>query len=385
MKKYLLLLLITVLSFSCDKKKQLPPNTYQINVSAPGVLNGIRAYIKIIDNRRQEINIDTAMVVNEKFSFSGKVNNAAIRILTVNSVKGSLAFILEPGELNISLYKDSLQNSKVEGTRNNVAFNTYKQNYRNLNNRVSNLRIERNEAKLNSDPKVLENKDIEFKKARKKQIDYPHNFIDANTDLDISLLILESQLIGANQNIKYLKRNMENLNEVINKNTGNKFIGQKVNTFIALKEREESISIGRKAPDFTSVDTNGKLVSLEAIKGKVTIIDFWAAWCGPCRRENPNIVRIYEKYHDKGLEIIGVSLDGRNNQSNPKQQWVKAIENDNLTWHQVSSLMYFRDPVAELYNINSIPATFVLNEDGIILAKKLRGKALENKISELLD
>ena len=93
MKKYLLLLLITVLSFSCDKKKQLPPNTYQINVSAPGVLNGIRAYIKIIDNRRQEINIDTAMVVNEKFSFSGKVNNAAIRILTVNSVKGSLAFI----------------------------------------------------------------------------------------------------------------------------------------------------------------------------------------------------------------------------------------------------------------------------------------------------
>ena len=123
----------------------------------------------------------------------------------------------------------------------------------------------------------------------------------------------------------------------------------------------------------------------DEVKGKATIIDFWAAWCGPCRRENPNVVNVYEKYHDKGLEIISISLDGRSNQQDSRQQWLKAIEDDNMNWHHASSLMYFRDPVAELYNINSIPATFVLNEDGIILAKKLRGKALENKISELLD
>jgi peroxiredoxin len=178
---------------------------------------------------------------------------------------------------------------------------------------------------------------------------------------------------------------MENLNEVINKNTGNKFIGQKVNTFIALKEREESISIGRKAPDFTSVDTNGKLVSLEAIKGKVTIIDFWAAWCGPCRRENPNLVRIYEKYHDKGLEIIGVSLDGNPRQKGAKDAWLNAIQKDNLTWYHVSNLQYFNDPIAKQFNINSIPATFIIDEDGLIVAKNLRGQALEDKIEELLN
>lgn len=385
MKKYLLLVLIIIFSFSCEKEKQLPPNTYQINVSAPGVLNGIRAYIKIIDNRRQEINIDTAMVVNEEFSFNGKVNNAAIRILSVNSIKGSLAFVLEPGETNISLYKDSLQLSKVEGTKNNNSFNIYKKNFRKLNDVVVNLRSERKDAKSNFDTIKLNNKNIEYDKARKKLTDYPHEFIDNNTDLDVSLLILETQLIGTNQNTEKFRKNLIGLRKVINKNAANKFIGQKINSFVALKEREESISIGRRAPNFKSLDPNGKMLSLDEVKGKVTIIDFWAAWCGPCRRENPNLVSIYQKYHDKGLEIIGVSLDGRNNQSNPKQQWVKAIENDNLTWHQVSSLMYFRDPVAELYNISSIPATFVLNEDGIILAKKLRGKALENKISELLD
>ena len=172
---------------------------------------------------------------------------------------------------------------------------------------------------------------------------------------------------------------MENLNEVINKNTGNKFIGQKVNTFIALKEREESISIGRKAPDFTSVDTNGKLVSLEAIKGKVTIIDFWAAWCGPCRRENPNLVRIYEKYHDKGLEIIGVSLD------KDADKWKEAIAKDNLTWAHVSNLKFWEDPIAKQYNVQAIPATFILDANGIIVAKDLRGDELRAKVLALLE
>jgi len=385
MKKYLVLLSLLTLLVSCEKKEPLPPNTYNINVSAPGVLNGIRAHIKIIDNRRQEINIDTAMVVNEQFTFTGKVNSAAIRVLSVNGVQGSLAFVLEPGELDIELYKDSLQYSKVKGTKNNDAFNEYKQKFRNLNTDVTKLRNERIAAKQNGDTALYETKHIDFQTIRQKQIDYPHDFIDANADLDVSLLILETQIIGGNQNLRRFKQNITALNDVINKNAANKFIGQKLNSFVAIKEREELISIGKKAPNFRSAKPNGEMVSLEDIKGKVTIIDFWAAWCGPCRRENPNLVRIYEKYHEKGLEIIGVSLDGRSNQSDPKQQWLKAIKDDNLPWHQVSSLMYFRDPVAELYNINSIPATFVLDENGIIIAKKLRGQALENKIAELLD
>lgn len=385
MKKFIVLLSFISILVSCEKKEPLPPNTYKINVSAPGVLNGIRAHIKIIDNRRQEINIDTAMVVNEQFTFTGKVSNSAIRILSVNGVNGSLAFILEPGELDVELYKDSIQFSKVEGTVNNELFNDYKQNYRALNDKVNKTRSERITAKQNNDTITQEQKHIEFQTLVQQRLDYPHDFIDKNTDKEVSLLILESQMIGGNQNLARFKKNAADLESIINRNASYKFIGQKLNAFIALKEAEERVSIGKKAPNFKSTTPDGETITLDEIRGKATIIDFWAAWCGPCRRENPNLVRVYEKYHDKGLEIIGVGLDGRSNQPDPKQSWKKAIEDDNLTWHQVSNLMYFRDPVAELYNINSIPAAFILDENGVIVAKKLRGQALENKIAELLD
>ena len=385
MKKYIVLLSLISVLVSCDKKEPLPPNTYKINVSAPGVLNGLRAYIKIIDDRRQEINIDTAMVVNEQFSFTGNVNNAAIRVLSVNGVNGSLAFILEPGEVDIELYKDSIQYSKIEGTKNNEAFNEYKASFRELNEQVNKVRNDRKSAKANNDSTTYEAKYIEYETLSQKRLDYPHDFIDKNPDLDVSLLILESQIIGSNQNLRLFKENMAALKDVLNKNASNKFIGQKLNAFVAQKEAEEALSIGKVAPDFKAPQPNGEMLTLNDIKGKATIIDFWAAWCGPCRRENPNVVKVYEKYHDKGLEIISISLDGTNNQPDPKQSWLKAIEDDKMNWHHVSNLMYFRDPVAQLYNINSIPATFILDENGVIVAKKLRGQALENKIAEMLD
>jgi thiol-disulfide isomerase/thioredoxin len=111
--------------------------------------------------------------------------------------------------------------------------------------------------------------------------------------------------------------------------------------------------------------------------GKVTLVDFWAAWCRPCRAENPNIVKVYSKYKDKGLSVLGVSLDRNAN------DWINAIEQDGLTWHHVSNVRYF-DEIAELYNVRAIPASFILDENGVIVAKNLRGPALEAKIAELL-
>jgi len=386
MKKFIILLSIISLIVSCEKKEPLPPNTYKINVSAPGVLNGIRAYIQIIDIQRQQISIDTAMVVNEQFTFTGKVNNAAIRVLSVNGVQGSLAFVLEPGELDIELYKDSLQYSKIEGTKNNDGFNEYKKNFRALNDEFLAIRDVRDAARQDvNGAEMLEAKNLELREVGAKRTDYPHDFIDKNPDLDFSLLLLETQMIGANQNLERFKTNIVALQDVINKNASNKFIGQKLNAFIAQKESEAMFDIGKKAPNFRSPKPNGEFITLDEVKGKATIIDFWAAWCGPCRRENPNVVNVYEKYHDKGLEIISISLDGRSNQQDSRQQWLKAIEDDNMNWHHASSLMYFRDPVAEMYNISSIPATFILDENGIIVAKNLRGPALGNKIAEMLD
>jgi len=114
---------------------------------------------------------------------------------------------------------------------------------------------------------------------------------------------------------------------------------------------------------------------------KVTMIDFWASWCKPCRRENPHIVNVYNKFHDKGLEIIGVSLD----RTGQKDRWIKAIADDKLAWQQVSNLQFWQDPIARTYSVRSIPASFILDENGKIIAKNLRGPALEAKMKELLD
>ena len=151
---------------------------------------------------------------------------------------------------------------------------------------------------------------------------------------------------------------------------------------IKLKESYEnpisSPEIGDFAPDFTAPNPDGKNQNLNDMLGKVTLLEFWASWCGPCRRENPNLVKIYNKYKDQGFEIIGVSLDKN------RPQWIQAISDDYLTWNQVSNLKFWQDPIARLYKVRAIPASFILNEDGLIVSKNLRGYQLEEKISELI-
>ena len=126
MKKTILLLSIIALIYSCEKQEPLAPNTYEITVTAKGVHNGMRAYIKLFNDNRKEVIIDTAIVINEAFSFKGKVNNASMRVLTINSINGNVPFILEPGKINIEIYKDSIYSSKVGGSKNNEVYNLFK-------------------------------------------------------------------------------------------------------------------------------------------------------------------------------------------------------------------------------------------------------------------
>lgn len=137
-------------------------------------------------------------------------------------------------------------------------------------------------------------------------------------------------------------------------------------------------SEGVEAPLFAGPNPDGETVSLESLRGKVVLIDFWASWCGPCRRENPNVVKVYQKYKEQGFEILGVSLDQN------KDRWVQAIAADNLTWLHISDLKGWKSEYGQLYGVSSIPQTVLVDRDGKIIARNLRGPALEQKLAEVL-
>jgi thiol-disulfide isomerase/thioredoxin len=136
-------------------------------------------------------------------------------------------------------------------------------------------------------------------------------------------------------------------------------------------------ALGSVAPEIKLNDPYGKEFSLSSLRGKIVMIDFWASWCAPCRKENPNVVNIYNKYHDKGFEILGVSLD------NNREKWMNAINADKLTWYHVSDLLQWNTPLLKTYNFESIPHTVLIDKEGKIIATKLRGEALEAKLKEI--
>ena len=179
-------------------------------------------------------------------------------------------------------------------------------------------------------------------------------------------------LLNTKNEFQFIDKLAENLNETY---PDNKMI-------IQLKQQLDemrALSMGQIAPDFELPTPDGEMIKLSSLRGKYVMIDFWAAWCKPCREENPNVVRLYEAYKDKGFDILGVSLD------RTKEAWVEAIAQDGLSWTQVSDLAYFNSVAASLYQIEAIPATYLLDPDGKIIGKDLRGPSLESKLAEIFN
>jgi thiol-disulfide isomerase/thioredoxin len=377
---YLYTFLIISSLISCDNQSKLSTDEYIVNVKAEGVFNGLRAYLKTNTNPRSVKTTDTAIVSNGSFSFRGKINGVEMRTLTIDGLNGQTNIVLEPGKIQVTIYKDSIFSSTSVGTPNNDVFDDYKKQYKKQYNVISSLRD--SILKLANNPIILKQLKIKMKSQKILLKNFGFNFIKTYPDSDFSLTLLNSALGQKGFDIDLAKEAYDKINiSIKTKTVENQIISNQIKTKLNKAKKTELVKIGEKVPAFSGPNSKGILLDLNKIKGKVTIIDFWASWCKPCRIENPNLVNLYDKYHDNGLEIISISLDSETQ----RLAWIKAIKKDQLNWFNISNLKSWNDPIAQLYGVNSIPATFIIDQDGVLIDKQLRGRQLDERIRGLLD
>lgn len=381
MKKLLILLVVTLVFASCNESKE---TGYVINGNAEGIHNGVRVRLAQIDEKGKQVIKDSAVVMDGKFNIKGAVEEPGVYFLSADGTPGNMVFMLENSDINIDFNSKMPMDSKVTGSESNKSYEDFQNGM--LKYRKEGEAIMKRFQELGQEP-APETRDS-IKKAmdnmRQRQLAYPLSFVENNNDSYFSLNLIQLESSRPTFDVVKYKEIFESFPANLKESKRGQIVKQRLDELYKEYEKIAHLDVGKIAPNFESKTPEGETVSLNDLKGKVTIIDFWAAWCGPCRRENPNVVKVYEQYHDKGLEIIGISLDGAPNQRDPKKAWLDAIEKDGLEWNHLSSLMYFNDPVAKQYNIKSIPATYILDKEGKIVAKNLRGAALELKIKELL-
>ncbi|SNZ00045.1 TlpA disulfide reductase family protein [Flagellimonas pacifica] len=369
MKKIFVVVLGVLFLASCNSKSE----GFTINGTVRGDLeNGTQVFLKTIDSLNRYIEIDTTKVENGNFTFTGTQVEPKLHYIAIESGQQLIPFFLENGEISLKFQKDSLNHAKLKGTLQNDLFMNFLDESRKLQERHSSMTRDMRSAAQQRDTATATALREEFMEFQEEAKSYNVDFVKENPNALISVLILGDLL----QNRVVSEDEVKELFEALSPEMKQSTPGKRIKKFL---DQLKNVEIGGVAPEFSAPTPNGDLLALSDVKGKLTLIDFWAAWCRPCRAENPNIVSVYNKYHDKGFNVIGVSLDSR------AEDWTNAIEADGLTWNHISNLKRFQDPIAQMYSINAIPAAFLIDENGVIVAKNLRGPALEQKVAELLN
>ncbi len=336
---------------------------------------GTQVFLKKTDEKNMPVDVDTTTVENGKFTFTGTAGTPELYYIFIDQIRGNIPVIIEKGAISVTAQKDSLAFAEMEGTEQNELFTDFLEGSRALSFRAMSMQDDMRNAGTEKDSATREaaiaSLRDEYMELQDEAKSFELDFAKENPNALISALIIDKVLTTKALPEAEVKALYEALSPEIKESSVGKKILEKLG-------KSEATSIGSKAPNFSAPTPTGEELALHDVLGKATIVDFWAAWCRPCRAENPNVVEVYNKYREKGLAILGVSLD------RTAEDWKQAIIDDGLEWNHVSNVNYF-DEIAQLYNVNAIPATFILDENGVIVAKDLRGAALEQKIAELLD
>lgn len=369
MKKFLLILSATALLAACTTKQ-----TYTINGHIEGDSMDLFNGIAILINRDSENPTrDTVQVIQNKFKFEGTIQTPAYHYISIQGISGVLPIFLENANYTIKGHQDSFPKSEVIGGETNTIITEY-------NNKITEITDKYDVRSLIRDMRIptttqerKEEAESLYNACQEELAKYRDSMMAAHPRSIFYLNLFNSRI--SEMELEEVIRITEDFRK--DSKFDNNSVLKRIEEYIA---RELALQIGEVAPEIILPTPGGEKVSLSETykRNKVTMIDFWAGWCGPCRNFNPTLVKIYNKYHDKGFEVYGVSLD------KTREKWVEAIEEDKLPWIQVSELKYWNGEYTRLYNVNFIPQNLFVDSEGKIIARKISEEEIETLLEERL-
>ena len=372
MKKNILIIFTTFILFACNNSN----NKYILSATTDHDENK-RVFLIKVGKDNRPIAVDSTEVLDGKFSFSDSIVIPEMHYVYFENDRENIPVVLEPGSIEVRVYKDSVRSSKITGTKSNEDFDKYLKETNDFYVELNKIQLEIRNASIRQDTLVAKDLNDQFDLMRSRLTNYEISFMSKNNDSYISTLILQRMIIQNEIEIENAIGIFEKFTELIKKTPSSLQIKESIDQYN--KQKEETPKIGSIAPNFTGPGLNDEIISFSDIDSKVIMIDFWASWCAPCRVENPFYVYLNTKFKTSEFQIVGVSLD------RDKESWKNAIKTDGLVdWIHISHTMFWNEPIARLYNITQMPTAFILDSNKKIIAMDVKGDDLENLIIEQL-
>jgi peroxiredoxin len=348
---------------------QNPKNIFRINAKITGLAD-MPVVLKINDSKGIPYTIDSTISKKGNFIFSGKISNQDMAFISLESIRKNITFFLENSDIMITGNVDSLESVKITGSKPQTDYEKFMHEMGIFAQLQEDCKNKYNKALNEGNSSEMKLYDSISTEVFNHQINFMKLFAKNNSMSIVSPYIVFTQMLY------YI--DFHDLDTIVSNypaNILNTFLGKKLTERVNVLRKT---AIGMPFVEIALADTSGRLVRLSDLKGKYVLVDFWASWCSPCRKENPNLVNVYNKFKHKGFEIFGVSLDQN------KNSWIKAIKDDGLIWTNVTDLKGWGSQAGSDYGVISIPHSVLIDKNGIIIAKDLRGDLLLKKLTELL-